>query len=135
MDSLKVAKARGNDQLPQKPTQKVFLPFLGSLRELLSINRNITKLHINGIHLNNRAMKLIASVRYIATHTQGLSYNKSIRDLSFARSGMGESGLCILSPVLKSKVQSLRILDLSDCNVTAKGAFSLANILKVKSKS
>ena len=56
----------------------------------------------------------------------------SIRDLSFARSGMGESGLAILSPVLKSKVQSLRILDLSDCNVTAKGAFSLANILKVK---
>jgi hypothetical protein len=67
-DSRKEIRDFGNDHLPQKPIQKVFLPLLGSLRESLSMNRSITKLHINGIHLNTRAMKLLASVSFFTSY-------------------------------------------------------------------
>ncbi|KAH9246372.1 hypothetical protein BASA81_016087 [Batrachochytrium salamandrivorans] len=103
------------DRIRRKGEWTPLLQTLHQNRDLL-----LTKLEIMGFSLSESSIALLA---------KGLARNKALQELSLARTDLGDSGLFQLCPAIRNLVH-LRILNLSACNLTEKGAHVLAKLLK-----
>lgn len=83
-------------------------------------NQHLTTLMLEGLPLKKNFITYIAN---------GLSENRSIKNLSFARSALGDEGCDIICSNIKC-LTNIDCLNLSQCQLTPKGAASIADLIK-----
>jgi hypothetical protein len=76
--------------------------------------------------LSDANLKLLSKV---SGNNKGLMNHPSIRYLSFKKSRIGDSGIFVLAPAIRT-IKTLAVLNLSRCDLTEKGAHIVAAFLK-----
>ncbi|KAJ3392161.1 Centrosomal protein of 78 kDa [Entophlyctis sp. JEL0112] len=93
---------------------------LSSIKDCLIRSSRITVLEIAGIYLNSKSLDILQ---------RGLACNETLRELSLARSNIGDGGLFVLIPGIKA-AKALCSINLAACQLSPKGAEFLNNLIK-----
>ncbi|KAI9342591.1 hypothetical protein BDR26DRAFT_859221 [Obelidium mucronatum] len=99
---------------------RVAIKLVGSIKDCLIRSNRITVLEIAGVYLTIPALDILQ---------KGLACNGTIKELSLARSNIGDDGLFTLIPGIKA-AKALCSVNLSACQLTPKGADFLSNLIK-----
>ncbi|KAJ3331098.1 Centrosomal protein of 78 kDa [Blyttiomyces sp. JEL0837] len=99
---------------------RVSIYLISAIRNCLQRSNAITCLELAGFNLSPKALDLLG---------KGLAGNTSIKELSLARSHIGDDGLYAITSGIKA-AKSLTYVNLSACRLTSRGAFILSELLK-----
>ncbi|KAL2913412.1 hypothetical protein HK105_207024 [Polyrhizophydium stewartii] len=105
---------------PASSVHRILVHLMGSVRECLLHNQQLTRLELSGLPLRESALALLA---------KGLFRNQVLQELSLARTEIGDSGLHMLAPAIRT-IMHLCVLNLGACRLTERGAHILAALLK-----
>ncbi|KNC98480.1 uncharacterized protein SPPG_09355 [Spizellomyces punctatus DAOM BR117] len=100
-------------------TPRLVQHLISSIKACLVTSSTLTELELAGIPLQPE---------FLLTLSKGLSHARCLKRFSLARSHIGDEGLYVISPSLKT-LRSLSILNFGACNLTAKGGAILADLL------
>lgn len=117
-NSLK--KARRLNGQPVLLSLHVFSQIVDSVSHMISNNEHLTTLMLEGLPLKENFITYIA---------KGISSNSSIKNLSFARSALGDMGCEIVCSTVKY-LPNIDCLNFSQCQLTEKGAEYIADLIK-----
>lgn len=113
-------KARTIHGPPVILTNFVLTQFAETVCNFMKNNENLTTLMLEGLPLKKNFITYVAN---------GLSENRSIKNLSFARSALGDEGCKIICSTIQY-LSNIDCLNLSQCQLTPRGAESIANLIK-----
>ncbi|XP_063703842.1 protein Cep78 homolog [Culicoides brevitarsis] len=114
-----IKRARKIHGTPILLTNHIFTQFVSTIRSFMQNNEHLTTLLLEGLPLKDN---------YIACIANGLSENHSIKNLSFARSALGDNGCEKICSNIKI-LTNIQCLNMSQCSLTAKGAKCIAELL------
>lgn len=119
LNSLKKARKNQN-QCPIILSSHLFSQFIDTMSSFIAHNTNLTTLALEGLPLRE------PFITYIC---KGLASNSSLKNLSFARSCLGDAGCEIVCATIKH-LSNIDCINLSTCTLSAVGAGSVANLVK-----
>ncbi|KAI8904802.1 hypothetical protein EDD86DRAFT_249568 [Gorgonomyces haynaldii] len=96
---------------------RIFPQLMSLTRDILLYSPYLVRLELAGVQIQPQMLQVLA---------QGLFKNDRLNEVSFARSKIGDS---VLAPSLRT-IMHLKLLDLSGCELTSKGAAIAAQFLK-----
>ncbi|KAJ3264222.1 Centrosomal protein of 78 kDa [Chytriomyces hyalinus] len=99
---------------------RVALKLSGAIKDCLVRSLRISVLEIAGVYLPQNALDVLQ---------RGLAGNGTLKELSLARSNIGDDGLFTLIPGIKA-AKSLCSISLAACQITTKGAEFLSDLIK-----
>ncbi|KAJ3238796.1 Centrosomal protein of 78 kDa [Chytriomyces hyalinus] len=99
---------------------RVALKLSGAIKDCLVRSLRISVLEIAGVYLPQNALDVLQ---------RGLAGNGTLKELSLARSNIGDDGLFSLIPGIKA-AKSLCSINLAGCQITTKGAEFLSDLIK-----
>lgn len=106
-------------------TKFLFSELVDTLKNFLHYNSVLNTMICEGLPLTGK---------YMISFAKGLANNHSIKNLSLARSIIGDEGCEVVCSTVKH-LPNIETLDLSQCNLGVKGAESVTNLIKVKKGS
>lgn len=115
-----VKKARKIHGPPVILTHVLFTQFVNTISNFMINNEHLTTLLLEGLPLKENFITYIAN---------GLSANRSIKNLSFARSALGDEGCSIICSNIKC-LTNINCLNLSQCLLGVKGAEAIGDLIK-----
>ncbi|SPP80356.1 protein Cep78 homolog [Drosophila guanche] len=116
------SRARLFRQRPVVFTRFIFRCLVHSIANSVSTNKNLTVLKLEGLPLYNG---------YIESIANALGANENLETLSFRSSNIGDRGCEIICSTAKY-LNRIAYVDLSDCNISAKGAAHVADMIKMQ---
>lgn len=115
-----IKKARKTHGVPVILTNVLFTQLLDTVCNFMTKNDHLITLMLEGLPLTENFITYIA---------KGLSNNCSIKNLSFARSALGDEGCEIICSTIKY-LPNIDCLNLSQCQLGPKGSETIANLIK-----
>lgn len=106
--------------IPMIVTKFVMSQFIDAIAVSLEHNTNINTLILEGLPLMHK---------YITTIAKGLSKNISVKNLSFAKSCIGDEGCKIICSTI-THLRNIESVNLSGCCITTDGAEAIMNLIK-----
>ncbi|BFF92830.1 protein Cep78 homolog [Drosophila madeirensis] len=103
-------------------TRFIFRCLVHSIANAVSTNKNLTVLKLEGLPLYDG---------YIESIANALGANENLETLSFRSSNIGDRGCEIVCSTAKY-LHRIAYVDLSDCNISAKGAAHVADMIKMQ---
>ncbi|XP_067008771.1 centrosomal protein of 78 kDa isoform X1 [Anabrus simplex] len=116
-------KARSVTKRPVLLTRYILYMLVDSLSQCLSNSLVLTCLELEGLPLG---------IDYLSVLCQGITACKSLQNISFYRSNIGDEGCGKLCMIIRN-LPNIISLDFSGCELTEKGAISIAEMLKFQS--
>lgn len=121
-------------------TKFIFSGIVKAISNCIEFNKNLKILNLEGLPFNDKYVESIAKVKLFLFYflvknkkystPQALSVNESIKDISFQRSNIGDKGCATICSTIKY-LANIEKLNLSECELTAKGAEYVADMIKV----
>ncbi|XP_026847187.1 protein Cep78 homolog isoform X5 [Drosophila persimilis] len=115
-------RARRFTQRPVIFTRFIFRALVEAISNCVLSNKNLTVVKLEGLPLYEE---------YIEGIAKSLSGNDRLETLSFRKSTLGDKGCQLVCNTAKY-LNRITIVDLSECNITCKGAVYVAEMIKVQ---
>ncbi|XP_033245174.1 protein Cep78 homolog isoform X4 [Drosophila miranda] len=115
-------RARRFTQRPVIFTRFIFRALVQAISNCVLSNKNLTVVKLEGLPLYEG---------YIEGIAKSLSGNEHLETLSFRKSTLGDKGCQLVCNTAKY-LNRITIVDLSECNITCKGAVYVAEMIKMQ---
>ncbi|XP_068153631.1 protein Cep78 homolog [Drosophila tropicalis] len=103
-------------------TRFVFAAMVNAIGNCVELNKNLTTLKLEGLPLQESYIEIIA---------KALASNESLVTLCFRKSPIGDRGCSLVCNTAKY-LNTIEVFDVSECNLTAKGAEAIADMIKMQ---
>lgn len=117
------SRARLFRQKPVIYTRFIFNSLVEAIANCVKLNKNLTVLKLEGLPLQDSYIECIA---------QSLASNDCLKEVSFQKSYIGDKGCEAVCGTVKY-LNHVEIFNVSECNISPKGAEYVADMIKVRS--
>ncbi|XP_069687965.1 centrosomal protein of 78 kDa isoform X2 [Periplaneta americana] len=114
------ARVKALERVPVLQTRYILMLLMKALRSCMCNTEMLTCIELEGLPVGTEYLKELI---------KGVTNCKSLQNISFHRSSIGDEGCELLCRAIKD-LSNIISVDLSNCGLTDKGAFAVAQVLK-----